>query len=290
MGRPPLDVGQHGSVNFTRERGGWVARCRFRDPDGVTRRVGRRGTSRAAADAALREQLRRRGGRHAQRLRPNSRFRDVAVVWMARVADCRADSTIETYAYWLDALVLPRLGEQRLSEFDTTHVDEFFSGLEREGRTADQDNGAATGTPRFSASTRRTIRSVVSGILSGASWTARSRRTRPAGSCPRVESATGGRHAPSASSFRAARMASASPCPAPPRISATCSGSWPAAGRAAGNDRSSTISDAATTGAACRRDNHPGRLTRWRFRTWTWRGCSAGAPRGCPSRPPPGPR
>lgn len=35
------DIGQHGSVNFTRERGGWVARCRFRDRDGVTRRVGR---------------------------------------------------------------------------------------------------------------------------------------------------------------------------------------------------------------------------------------------------------
>jgi hypothetical protein len=127
MGRPPLDIGQHGSVSFTREDSGWVARCRFRDLDGVTRRVERRGVTRTAADAALREQLRRRGGRHAQRPRPNSRFRDAASVWMAKIADRRSDSTVETYSYRPDALVLPRLGEQRLSEFDTEHM----TGLQR---------------------------------------------------------------------------------------------------------------------------------------------------------------
>jgi len=165
MGRPPLDIGQHGTVNFTRDNAGWVARCRFRDLDGVTRRVERRGVSRTAADAALREQLRRRGGRHAPLLRPNSRFRDAASVWMATVADRRADSTIKTYSYWLDALVLPRLGEQRLSKFDTAHVDEFFSGLERAARTIKHDDGSTSQEPRYSASTRRTIRAVVSGIL-----------------------------------------------------------------------------------------------------------------------------
>lgn len=165
MGRPPLDIGQHGSVSFTRESGGWVARCRFRDLDGVTRRVERRGTSRTAADAALREQLRQRGGRHAQRLRLTSRFRDAAGVWLAKIADCRTDSTIKTYSYWLDALVLPRLGEQRLGEFDTAHLDEFFSGLEREARAIDHDDGTTTGKPRYSASTLRTIRTVVRGIL-----------------------------------------------------------------------------------------------------------------------------
>jgi hypothetical protein len=165
MGRPPLEIGQHGSVSFTREDGGWVARCRFRDLDGVTRRIERQGASRTAADAALREQLRRRGGRHAQRLRPNSRFRDAVGVWMAKIAGRRSDSTIETYSYWLDALVLPRLGEQRLSEFDTAHMDAFFTGLERERRTLEHHDGTMSEKPRYSASTRRTIRSVVSGIL-----------------------------------------------------------------------------------------------------------------------------
>lgn len=60
--------------------------------------------------------------------------------------------------------MLPRLGEQRLSKFDTAHVDEFFNGLERETRALDHDDGA-TGKQRYSAATRRTIRSIVSGIL-----------------------------------------------------------------------------------------------------------------------------
>jgi hypothetical protein len=84
---------------------------------------------------------------------------------MAKVADHRTDSTVATYAYWLDALVLPRLGEQRLSELDTAAVDAFFIGLERETRALDHDDGTTSEKPRYSASTRRTIRSVVSGIL-----------------------------------------------------------------------------------------------------------------------------
>ena len=41
-GRPPLRIGQHGKITRTPLRGGvWLARCRFRDLDGVTRRVER---------------------------------------------------------------------------------------------------------------------------------------------------------------------------------------------------------------------------------------------------------
>jgi len=45
-GRPPLRIGQDGKI--TRKylgSGVWVARCKFRDADGVTRRVERRGPS-----------------------------------------------------------------------------------------------------------------------------------------------------------------------------------------------------------------------------------------------------
>ena len=39
-GRPPLRIGQHGKItrNYLGD-GVWLARCRFRDLDGVTRRV-----------------------------------------------------------------------------------------------------------------------------------------------------------------------------------------------------------------------------------------------------------
>jgi hypothetical protein len=45
MARPPLPLGQHGNTKVKREDGRWVARCRVRDLDGVTRRAERWGSS-----------------------------------------------------------------------------------------------------------------------------------------------------------------------------------------------------------------------------------------------------
>ncbi|OBH40528.1 integrase [Mycobacterium intracellulare] len=43
-GRPPLRIGQHGKISRTKlSNGAWLARCRYRDMDGVTRIVERRG-------------------------------------------------------------------------------------------------------------------------------------------------------------------------------------------------------------------------------------------------------
>src|SRR5258707_15573558 len=43
-GRPPLRIGSHGKITRTFLGGGvWLARCRFRDSDGGTRIVERRG-------------------------------------------------------------------------------------------------------------------------------------------------------------------------------------------------------------------------------------------------------
>lgn len=43
-GRPPLRIGQHGKISRTKlSNGAWLARCRYRDTDGVTRIVERRG-------------------------------------------------------------------------------------------------------------------------------------------------------------------------------------------------------------------------------------------------------
>lgn len=58
-GRPPLRVGQHGTIKRIQlEPGVWVARCRFRDADGVTRIVERRSPKpdqrgKAAEDALI---------------------------------------------------------------------------------------------------------------------------------------------------------------------------------------------------------------------------------------------
>jgi len=58
-GRPPLRIGQHGRITRTNLGGGmWLARCRYRDADGVTRVVERRGPAgdqrgKAAEDALV---------------------------------------------------------------------------------------------------------------------------------------------------------------------------------------------------------------------------------------------
>jgi hypothetical protein len=49
-------------------------------------------------------------------LRPNSRFRAAADVWLQKIGERRADSTLDLYTHWLNKVVLPELGELRLAE------------------------------------------------------------------------------------------------------------------------------------------------------------------------------
>ncbi len=107
MARPPLALGHHGTIKVTRDGGQWIARCRIRDLDGVTRRVARWASSRTAAQKALQDELGQRRGERIELLRPQSTFRDAATVWAAKIAERREDSTADTYRHWLDGLVLP---------------------------------------------------------------------------------------------------------------------------------------------------------------------------------------
>ena len=165
MARRPLALGHHGSIKATRDSGQWVARCRVRDVDGVTRRVARWGASRTAAQQALQDELRQRRGERPELLRPHSRFRETAAVWMVKITERREDSTTDTYRHWLDGLVLPQLGELRLYECDVAHIDAFFTRLEQARRTIEHEDGSTTEKARYAANTRRTIRAIVAGVL-----------------------------------------------------------------------------------------------------------------------------
>ena len=52
-------------------------------------------------------------------LRPESRFREAADIWMGKIRARRADSTADTYDHCLRKQVLPQLGELRLYECAT---------------------------------------------------------------------------------------------------------------------------------------------------------------------------
>jgi hypothetical protein len=130
MARPPLAMGTHGSISLTRRAGSsaYVARCRFRDFDGVTRSLERAGRSKAAAMAALQDEVRGRVGTPAAPLRPHHTFERAAEVWLAKldaqVADgTRAATTADTYRQRLRSVVLPAMGQWRLRECTVPQLD-----------------------------------------------------------------------------------------------------------------------------------------------------------------------
>ena len=129
MARPPLPLGEHGSISLAPKRGLWVARCRFRGVDGVTRHIQKSGKSRTAARLALQEELRSQRGERTEMLRPEARFRDAADLWMRKIRERRTDSTANTYDHCLRKQVLPQLGELRLYECDVAQLDAYFTRL-----------------------------------------------------------------------------------------------------------------------------------------------------------------
>lgn len=94
MARPPLAMGTLGSISTTKRAGStaYVARCRFRDFDGVTRSLERSGRSKATTMPAL---------------RPHHTFERAAEIWLvkldAQVAEgTRTATTADTYRQGFD--------------------------------------------------------------------------------------------------------------------------------------------------------------------------------------------
>ncbi|MGH3795648.1 MAG: tyrosine-type recombinase/integrase [Pseudonocardiaceae bacterium] len=195
MARPPLPLGHHGAITAARRDGQWVARCRVRDLDGVTRKVERWGSSRTAAQRALQDELRQRRGERTELLRPHSRFREAETIWMGKIRERREDSTADTYRHWLNTLVLPQLGELQLHECDVAHIDAFFSRLEQARSTVEHEDGSTTEKVRYAANTRRTIRSIVAGVLQQAVLH-QAIASNPVRELERIESPKGHRKAP----------------------------------------------------------------------------------------------
>ncbi len=105
-GRPPLRIGQHGKITRTALGGGvWLARCRFRDSDGVTRIVERRGPEgdqrgKGAEDALIEALATRRPPGSADEITLDSKVIDLVNAHIDRLEeDGRASRTVDTYRY-----------------------------------------------------------------------------------------------------------------------------------------------------------------------------------------------
>ncbi|MGO9069567.1 site-specific integrase [Mycobacterium sp.] len=107
-GRPPLRIGQHGKITRKYLGGGvWLARCRFRDSDGVPRVVERRGPAdehdkrgKLAEDLLIEALMMRRPAAAADEVTLDTRIMALVDVHIARLAeDGRAVRTLDTYRY-----------------------------------------------------------------------------------------------------------------------------------------------------------------------------------------------
>jgi hypothetical protein len=104
-GRPPLRIGQHGKITRKYLGGGvWLARARFRDPDGVTRIVERRGPADEQdahgklAEDALVDALNQRRAAGDSEITLDSRIIALVDQHIDRLEeDGRAVRTIDTY-------------------------------------------------------------------------------------------------------------------------------------------------------------------------------------------------
>jgi integrase len=132
-GRPSLRIGEHGKIRREYLGGGvWVAFCRFRDADGVTRRVQRVGPvdeydkrGKLAEDALIEALPERRPPSDAgpDAIGPDALVMTLVEHHLARLAeDGRSPATLATYKFAADKLQ-KFLGGVRVREASTSRLD-----------------------------------------------------------------------------------------------------------------------------------------------------------------------
>ncbi len=132
MPRKPLPLGTWGKISRTESQPGrWIARCRFRDFDGRTRKVEAWGKSGAAAERALMSSLRDRATPGLKDITPDTRMSDLATAWLAEIDRSELSSNSRSrYATLVDKHVTPGVGGLRIREATVGALDRFIRSVE----------------------------------------------------------------------------------------------------------------------------------------------------------------
>jgi integrase len=162
MPRSPLPLGTWGKIRTevikTDSKGRSLrssAIAKYRDYDGITRRVQAQARTPAQAENRLRAKLKERSAVSRKgELTGLDRFSKAAGLWMDKLRELvdegrRSPGTIDTYRRQLDNHVLPALGELRLAEVTTPLADKFVGRVKTD----------------IGAPTAKTCRSIVSGVM-----------------------------------------------------------------------------------------------------------------------------
>lgn len=127
--RPQLGIGEYGHVHTTRDGKTWTALARFRDIDGITRRVKAQGTSKSGAEANLREKLSKRA-RSGDEVTGETRVQDLAErYYQVKLGEHLASNTYYSMRRDLDNHVIPRMGQQRIREATPQRIEAVVSSI-----------------------------------------------------------------------------------------------------------------------------------------------------------------
>lgn len=129
MARAPLVLETHGKILRKKVNGVPTAYTRYRDADGVTRKVQRIGKTLADAQQNLEKALKLRNftaDEHAE-LTLDSTVDDLVQEWLteAREAGTYATATLRTYAKRAETVITPGIGMVRLREVGVSKIDRF---------------------------------------------------------------------------------------------------------------------------------------------------------------------
>jgi len=132
MGRPPLSIGTAGKIRTTGSGTSWRARCGFRDYDGVVRPIERGGTTRNAAERALKEAVRDRVRVDATgEIDPDTKLSTVAEAWWAGFSlSDKSPGTKRIYRERIDAQIIPAVGNVRCRELTVGTAERFLRAVE----------------------------------------------------------------------------------------------------------------------------------------------------------------
>lgn len=127
VGRPRMPIGTWGEISVRQVGRGFDASCRFRDTDGVTRKVRRSGRTRGAARAALTAALRQRvTAAGVREMTGSSIVPNVAGVWLSSTTRL-AVQTRTRYRMIIDGPITQHLREVSLQEATVTKLEAVFA-------------------------------------------------------------------------------------------------------------------------------------------------------------------
>jgi integrase len=138
MSRPHLPLGTSGVITSYRTPAGYRARAKYRDYDGITRRIERHAATKGKAETSLREALRdrmRTGG--SESISPDSRVSALADAWFTDLQEQgRSPGTLHGYRERLDNQVIPALGNLLVRELRTGVIEHHLKAIGRKHGSA----------------------------------------------------------------------------------------------------------------------------------------------------------